>query len=204
MALLDDFNRADSDLGAPNWTVVGFPPSVVSNAVEFAGGLLLAAAWSDTFAADQEASVEVVQRSDAGYEFQVWLRGSSDFSQDNGVIFRFNFGATGVGDDIISVKDAWTGTVLGELDTGSVANGDVYLVRVVGTTAEVYRNGGLVLTVTDAGMVAGAGNVYLSGNGDSATPTRLDNFSGGDVAAAAGGPGVVRMSLPVLGLPPLS
>ena len=206
MALLDDFNRADEDpIAGPNWTAVGTPPSLLSNVLSFTGGLILMAAWTDPFAADQEASVQVAQRSDPGYEFQIWLRGSEDFSANDGVIFRFNFGATGVGDDIISVKDAWTGTVFGELDTGSVANGDVYLVRVVGTTAEVYRNGGLVLTVTDAGLHAGAGNVYLAGNGDAVTTTQLDNFSAGDVAAAAGAAPAARLlRLPGLGLAPLS
>jgi hypothetical protein len=181
----DNFNRADGALGS-NWTSVGTlgALAIFSNQVR-AGSLPgpfanIVAPATATFSADQESSLTVATavsndfvgplvRVDAtnGTGYGIYGRTINDNTMR---LFRFvNASRTLIGSTNLIV-----------------ANGDVLLLRAVGTTISAYKNGVLHESVTDSTYATGQpGITYQWDNNRGA---RGDDFVAADVAPPPSGP----------------
>lgn len=176
----DDFNRADGVIGA-NWQngtglgIVGISGNQAwqSNAGPTSAAMASVATTAATFTADQESTVTLAALSSSdfigpavrcnpatGSGYFVTLDGTAD---SNRRIRRMSGGVE---------------TIIGAVNLPAATN-DVYVLRAVGTTISVFRNGSLLDQVTDSTHASGQPGLYFSwGN---VRGGRLDAFLGADV-----------------------
>jgi len=182
----DEFNRADGGLGG-NWTFVASGTSaacqIVSNRIRTqASADVCFEVWTaNTFANDQWAQIGIVDFT-APDSVQVglilraaepptdtWYRiAARHNAADSTKIFRYNAGVT----TTVSTENAVTWI-----------SGDVLYAQMLGTEIIVKRNGGAILTTTDANLAAGRIGLMMV-EGAVAGNTLADSFSGGDLAVA--------------------
>jgi len=116
----------------------------------------------------------VTPHSTTGYEITLNTNPVNSYIEVN----KWNGGAYGSSTSYVQLTPTATGTVV---------NGDVVKATINGTTIRVYRNGTLVLTVTDASYASGKPGMgfFNSDNGNHADPTTFGftNFTAHTVGA---------------------
>lgn len=174
----DDFNRADGSLGS-NWTQAPTfgALAIISNQVRanVVGRCVMHVATATaTFSADQEvtATLSTVSASDP-----LGLAVRVDPTTGTGYYFFVDTNPRSL--------QKYDGTTFTDLNTigerFSATSGDVFTLRVVGTTIDVIKNGTTILSKTDATYSSGQPAItYNWGNNRS---SRLDNASAQDVAS---------------------
>jgi hypothetical protein len=199
MALLDDFNRADSaaSLGS-NWTSPidsdgGFAGSLgISSNQCYASSAFRDNYWNVTsFDADQEASV-VVATLPGGGSCRLVARVQNPGAAPSAYYITVfpdgsaNFNKIVTGTDTILDGIGGSGSI-------QYQAGDTVILRVTGTTLEALRIRASVETSRDSmtdSDISGGGFIGLGVGND--TATRFDDFGGGNLAGADTGLAWIR------------
>lgn len=174
----DDFNRANGALGA-NWTNLVNSFVILSNAAkpnaygDDAVSIYSAATWPN----DQYAQVNVLGIGNTALDIGpgVCLRAANANN-----FYRITCGTTHC--DVAKVVSGSYSTIT-DLGAGFLP-GDTLYAEIQGTTIKVFRNGVQFGTnVTDSSLSSGSAGLMYSSNASGVT---VDNFEGGDFAAAGG------------------
>lgn len=189
-SLLDDFNRANIQLnGDGNWTspmITGDSAlSVESNVVSGAGSFA-SAYWSvAAFGANQEAYVTVSTKPGTGEAVEVWGRITGGGGSSVSAYFVDVSIAAGADQWRIWKSVSGTQSALGASAVSQEINaGDSIGIEISGSTITAYyKTGGTWSSVTSVSDsdVTGTGNIGMVLQG---TTARLDDFSGGTLAAS--------------------
>ncbi len=178
----DDFNRADVNPLAGNWTtcpgVNGL--KIVSNQVlPTTIGALNGAYWSaNTFSNDQYSQATFV--SGLNFDSGLSVRQSASAST------YYFIGVSGTSWQF-GKRIAGTWSYLGTAQTRTTANGTIVRLEVSGTTLKAYFNGVQdAYTFTDSSIASG-----YPGIGTYSTGLILDDWSGGDIGSAISDTGLV-------------
>jgi hypothetical protein len=191
--LLDDFNRANTNLNSGNWAQAQAddnPMRIVSNQVEGQGAGYNGSIWdNDLGSPDQEVAIDIVVKPSQGDYIALYLRCSDPSSSQTGYFVSM---VTQGGTDTVSV-DRFTGfsfTGIGADYSQEFSAGDKLGASIVGTTISVYRHNGtswsLLFTRTDSTYSTGN---YIGISNEDGTG-EYDNFYGG--AISEGGIEVLR------------
>ncbi|MCB0089377.1 MAG: IPT/TIG domain-containing protein, partial [Caldilineaceae bacterium] len=210
-AVLDNFNRGNSNNLGGNWNGISVGYQIRDNALRvYAGAALSLPLWATSFGANQEAY----------FTFTDVSTSSGLLGADTQGLILKRTSAPGIGNsNLIAVLYDYTNssvliytqagslltvTLQGTLSGVTFANGDRLGARALSNGAvEVYKNSTLIgsVNVTSGStpwpttLAQGGGQIGLrftgtngTGNaGPSAGDARIDNFGGGNVAASTGG-----------------
>ncbi len=190
----DDFNRADSGLGA-NWTTVttGGNPTILSNEVRdtsVGGATSLAVYSAITWPDDQYAQIKVVAATSNTRSVGLILRGATAARTDYECQVIGPLGATTTLTIYRLVAGAATALV-GGTAVYTVAAGDTAYCEIRGYDLTMKINGVTQLgpfTDTDVTKVAsGSAGIEVNAGTGAVTDALLDNFAGGDFATTCRG-----------------
>jgi hypothetical protein len=187
-SVLDDFNRADGALGA-NWPGdikdTHVLPVIASNQMVPVGTTGYAQAyWADVFDADQEVFVKLAARAGSTKDMSLALRltnpgasptcyfvGIANLSAASNIeLYVFVNGTPGA-PAVIASNVSW-------------ADGDIFGVRIVGSTITVYKNGEVLNSIEDATI---SGDGYIGIEIGNSAGVALEDFGGGDYVPSSGG-----------------
>ena len=176
----DNFNRANVNPLAPNWTTIpggtfGNAQIVSNQAVNTTAGAAADVSYTGISWPNDQWSQVTISTFPAGNSFAgVSLRGSASVSSDYRVFGDSNTKF------IVSKIVSGTSTNLTN-QNGTVAVGDVITGAIVGTQISGYQNGNLLFTVSDSSLASGNAGILV----DSVTNlsnAAVDNWSGGSLA----------------------
>lgn len=188
----DDFNRANENPLAGNWTTRGNALKLVSNAVTSVDLTSDAAAiWNaNTFGNDQYSEANVsdtggISAFDTGAGVSVRVNASGSYTGYRFVIMHSNYFLSK------DVAGAYT-----QIATGSVTWTDGALVRLeaTGTGLTGLVAGATITTQTDASIASGSPGLLYSSELTTAT---WDNWAGGDLGGAVAEIPVLVMAPPI-------
>jgi hypothetical protein len=177
--LTDNFNRADQNPLAGNWTTSNgaIALKILSNQLTFASDFDASANYSaTTFSNDQYSQVKLSNASGSGATgFGVTVRQSTSANT------RYRVTADSAASNNIQlgkeVNNVYS-NLTGWPRTATVANGDTLRLEVQGTTLRVYINGVQVgADTTDSSIASGYPGIIYSSSAPSAT---ADDWAGGD------------------------
>ena len=182
-AFLDDFNRANGDIGSgSNYTVLSGSLSfnIINNTVRASTATpstarVMVSTASAVFGPDQEVSItyQTSFNADVGGPMV-----RADATNGHGYFFNGDTNNRGIR-RLVSGSSVGIQNVL-----FPVISGDTIKLRVVGTTITIYRNGILMDTVTDATLSSGQPGISYAWSNIGAT--RLDNFIAANVSTTGG------------------
>ncbi|HXL23027.1 MAG TPA: hypothetical protein VOA78_11215 [Candidatus Dormibacteraeota bacterium] len=166
-AAYDNFNRANGAIGA-NFTVTNGGINVASNAIQGTAAGNNVAFWiPNSFFSDQFAEAMVAS-----------LNGTTDFI---GPSVRVSPGSNWYScfenSTTVFIQKEVTGgftNITSAASTGAI--GDILRLEAQGSTLTCYKNGAVILTITDTSLLSGSPGMQLSGN-----VATLDNWTGGNL-----------------------
>jgi hypothetical protein len=168
----DNFNRADENPIAGNWTNHGTQNRIVSNVVQ-GNNWETASNWNaDTFNNDQYAKYTIVSSNgtmDAGVAVRI---GPTSL---NCYIMSSYGGGCGYGKFVNNAFSDIIGT------TTTTAPGDIIELRISGSTLSGFKNGSPVSnTASDGTLTSGSAGFYIYD-----ANAQIDNWEGGNIGGGA-------------------
>lgn len=182
----DDFNRADAALTTP-WSVITSENNftITGNNVEpVTLGSDSAVRYGNTFADNQYSQFTLITLTGGSSGSDAGIGPALRAASGARTYYRILINAAATNNTFIAKMVGGSYTILsGSDDTVAWAASDVVRGEAEGTTIRLKRNGGEVLSVTDASIASGqAGLTYSS----TITAADIDDWGGGDLVASAG------------------
>ena len=176
----DDFNRADGSLGS-NWTAVSSGGLAVSSqvAVGTSSGGETGDTWTgSSFGGDQFSQITLTSAQlSGGHWIAAMVRAQSNGLTEYAGLYFWNYGNPEL---MLFKRTSGNWAQLGGVySSGVLPAGTQLQVRAVGLTISFVENGVQRLSVTDAGITAGAPGIMAYGT------TAADNWSGGAATGSA-------------------